>query len=337
MDPFEEEIVNQGDNNKEVVETSFILNKEDCSYEFVQAILEEIFENVEANALDLDEEEPENIGNSSNENVGYTEELKKKLEDRDDLIISLQKKLEEKESEMNEMKANFRSEISGLVNKLEEKDNEREQAEDALRSQIEEMKRKTETTENHCQEVETLLKSEIELRRKVEEQNSIYRVERRDFKKLEFALRGQVKELKNKDAGTERDRLEVEDTLTFEIELNRKLKKQINIYREERSDSEEAEEALRGEINQVKKKNSRMERDSGKLEDTLPCYIDEQEDERKPTDKDGDDEETMCRQSQHLQVEDGGVVSLTIAREKFWYIYNFVMFWRNIEGCVCFL
>jgi len=40
--------------------------------------LEEIFENVEANTLDLDEEEPENIRKSSNENVGYIEELKKK-------------------------------------------------------------------------------------------------------------------------------------------------------------------------------------------------------------------------------------------------------------------
>ena len=76
-----------------------------------------------------------------------------------------------------------------------------------------------------------------------------------------------------------------------------------------------------------------MERDSGKLEDTLPCYIDEP----KPTDQDGDDEETMCRQSQHLQVEDGGVVSVTISLETFWYVYNFVMFWRNFEGSVCFL
>jgi len=106
------------------------------------------------------------------------------------------------------------------------------------------MKRKTETPENHCQEVKTLLKSEIELRGELEEQNSIYCVERCAFKKVEFALRGQVKELKNKVAGMERDRLEVEDTLTFEIELHRKLEKQINSYREERSDWEEVDEAL---------------------------------------------------------------------------------------------
>ena len=106
------------------------------------------------------------------------------------------------------------------------------------------MKRKTETTEYHCQEVKTLLKSEIELWGVLEEQNSTYCVERRAFKKVEFALRGQVKELKYKVAGMERDRLEVEDTLTFEIELHRKLEKQINSYREERSDWEEVDEAL---------------------------------------------------------------------------------------------
>ena len=92
------------------------------------------YEDVESNTPELAEVEPTKIRKLNNENVvpilqEHTEELKKKLQEGDDLITSLQKKLEEKESEMNEMEAKFLSKISGLVKELEEKDNERGQVE----------------------------------------------------------------------------------------------------------------------------------------------------------------------------------------------------------------
>ena len=72
------------------------------------------YEDVKSNTPELAEVEPTKIRKLNNENVvpilqEHTEELKKKLQEGDDLITSLQKKLEEKESEMNEMEANFLS------------------------------------------------------------------------------------------------------------------------------------------------------------------------------------------------------------------------------------
>ena len=163
------------------------------------------------------------------------EELNKKLEERDGLIISLQKRIEEREWEMHEMQATFGSEISGLLKELQEKDNERglvevqrqlelketeekyrkmEQTAATLRCQMEKMKRKLETTENHCQEMETLLKSQIQLQGSLEENTCIYRVKKCHLKRTEKALREQVKELKQKIAGMESDRGTLEETLS---------------------------------------------------------------------------------------------------------------------------
>ena len=92
------------------------------------------YEDMEGNTPEVAEVETRNIGKDNNENVvpilqEHIEELKKKLEERDGLITSLQKTLEEKDSEMNEMEANFLIKISGLVKELEEKNNERCQVE----------------------------------------------------------------------------------------------------------------------------------------------------------------------------------------------------------------
>ena len=249
---------------------------------FAEIIEEEIgnsHEDVESNTLELAEVEHTNIGKDNNENVvpilqDHIEELKKKLEERDGLITSLQKKLEKKSSEMNEMEANFLCKISGLVKKLQEKDNERgqveiehvelkdtdekyrerEQAETTLSSQIEEMKRKMEETENHCQEVETLLKSETELRGKLQEEINIYRAERHDRKRVEEALRGQVKELKKKIGRMESDSGTMEE--------------QIRSYRAEKCDLMGVEKALHGQVKELKKKTVRMDSDREEVEDT---------------------------------------------------------------------
>jgi hypothetical protein len=64
----------------------------------VQAILEET---VEANTLEIAKGKPVNVGKTNDEDVkpilqDDIEELNKKLEERDGLITSLQKKLEDK-------------------------------------------------------------------------------------------------------------------------------------------------------------------------------------------------------------------------------------------------
>ena len=168
------------------------------------------------------EEELGNKGDSSNEQVEPNfeedfEELKKMLQERDCLIASLQNKLKEKELEMGEMEAAFRSKLEEKERRqlemtsrskleeqieLEKKDENytvKEPAE-ALRNQMELMKSKVEATVRRCKELETL-KSHTEQEEKPEEHINIYRVERRDFKKVEWALRGQVNQLEKRISG----------------------------------------------------------------------------------------------------------------------------------------
>lgn len=73
--------------------------------------------------------------------------------------------------------------------------------------------------------METLLKSQIELQGKLQEQISIFIAERCDRKRIEKVLRGQVKILKKKIGGMESDGGKLEETLSCQIELQRKLRR----------------------------------------------------------------------------------------------------------------
>ena len=112
----------------EIFEQEIGNSYEDAERKFRKPYEEEIakktdsrYEDMEGNTPEL-EVEPTNIG-KNNEYVvhillQHVEELKKKLEERDGLIATLQKKLQESVSEMKEMEANSPSE---LVKKLEKK------------------------------------------------------------------------------------------------------------------------------------------------------------------------------------------------------------------------
>jgi len=295
------------------------------------------------------------------------EVFNKKLEERDDLIILLEKKIEEKEREMHEMQATFGSEISGLLKKLQEKENERcqvevqrqlelketeekyrkmEQTAASLRCQMEKMKRKLETTENHCQERETLLKSQIELQGNLEEKICIYREKKCYMKRIETALREQVNELKQKIEGMESDRGILEETLSCQIELQRNLQEQIWIYREDKRDWKRIEEALRGQVKDLKKEIERVESDRVNLEHSLHCHMEKQDDESKPTEKDGKIVLIKYQDHQKEEEEDDDDDEEEEQRDpesirhqcKFIrYLYNQLAYFGEIWNHVCFL
>jgi len=270
---IEEDVVKKGVTFSEVVETYLVeytevedmtndfqirFEEETKSNEIIETEIDNKLKNnddVVTNIQKHTEEELGNKGEISNEQVepnfeeGY-EELKKMLHERDCLIASLQNKLKEKELEMDEMEAAFRSKLedkergqlemtprSELEEKmeLEKKDEnytEKEQVE-ALRNQMEEMKSKVEATEGRCKELATLIKSHTEKEEKIQEQINIYRIERRDFKKVEWALSGQVNQLEKIISG-----IQLNQTGTDEDD-EEELRRKFEDLRDEEYDLEE--------------------------------------------------------------------------------------------------
>ena len=211
-------------------------------------IIEEVIgysDEVESNTMGHAEEEPTNTGKDYNEDAvpilqEHIEELKKKLDERDGQIASLQKEFEEKECEMNEMEANFLTNRSGLVNTYRAERRDWKRVEEALRGQVKELKKKI-----------TGMDSD---RGKLEEQIRIYRGGKCDLMRVEETLRGQVKELKKKIGRMESDSGTMEE--------------QIRSYRAEKSDLMRVEKALRGQVKELKKKIARMDSDREEVEDT---------------------------------------------------------------------
>jgi hypothetical protein len=75
-------------------------------------------------------------------------------------------------------------------------------------------------------------------------------------------------------------------------------------------------------VKDLKKKISPTESDRGKLEHSLPCHIEKQDVEHKPTDN---IEETLRRQFQDHR-EKGDLESMSDPRKIIRYIYNHLMY-----------
>jgi chromosome segregation ATPase len=229
---------------------------------------------------------------------GRVDELQKKLEE-------LEKKLEEKDSELGRVEVELKS--------RDEKDRERQEIEAALRNELKETKRRNKNTESNFEEVATILKIKNEemarnleeLKKKLEEKDSeLGRVEtelkRRDEKdrerqQIEAALRSKLKETQRRNKNTESHFKEVATILKIENEeMDRNLQELLQIQQVKEREWNNVESALRGQLGQLKKKISHMDRDKKKLVDaSKQRHVYE------------DDEETQRRRFKDLQDEDG--------------------------------
>jgi len=135
-----------------------------------------------------------------------------------------------------------------------------------------------------------------EQNRKLEEELNIHLVQNRDWKNVEKALRGQINELKWTISLMHHDREKLRDTFPHHIkeqdtrlqtdgldqeetilnsqveEQNRKLEEELKILRVQKRDWKNVENALCGQIKELKKTVSLMHCDREKVRDTLPCH-----------------------------------------------------------------
>ena len=182
--------------------------------------------------------------------------------------------------------------ITSLQKTLEEKDSEMNEMEANFLIKISGLVKELEEKNNErCQ---------VEIEEHVELKDTDEKYSERE--QAEATLSSQIEEMKRKMEATEDHCQGVETLLKSETERRGKLQEKINIYRVERRDWKRVEEALRGQVKELKKKIEGMESDRGKLEEERRIYRREKCDWMRV-------EEALCGQVKELKKKIEGMES----------------------------
>jgi len=188
-----------------------------------------------------------------------------------DKIIRLEKELKQAKCMKNEAEAK----MCGLEEKLKEKDSKRDQMKATYLGKITVLKRRLKVKDVERVQAIRNLRSELE-----------DELEATRF--AEAALRSEKRVVETVMDETERHCREVETKLHAQIckteQLERELQKQTRFQQEKANDWKNVENALRGQIKQLKQTVSLTDRYKEKVMDTLPCHMKAQTDAQRQTD-----------------------------------------------------